>query len=84
MLLWATVAIVQESTSEQYQKEIDAQVWVPFAKAIAENDAKTFNSLHTDDVMGISSRGLLTGQQYKDRNTQMYNAGKKEGTQSNY
>ena len=47
-------------------REIDEQVWKPFVKSWEAFDAKTFNNLHTNDVLRVNKRGIKIGNQYKD------------------
>lgn len=59
----------QEKDNSATIQEIDTQVWEAFKKAYAEQDGKLFNSIHSDNVIRITSRGILRGSEYKERNT---------------
>ena len=50
----------------EIEKEVNEQVWKPFMTAYATNDSKTFNSLHTDDVLRVSPWGIKVGNAYKE------------------
>ncbi|WP_420576089.1 YybH family protein [Ekhidna sp.] len=54
--------------SQNTQKEIDEQVWIPFTKAWEANDGKAYNAVHTDDVWRINPGRLLVGDEYRNRN----------------
>ncbi|MDC8002448.1 nuclear transport factor 2 family protein [Aureisphaera galaxeae] len=60
----------QNITNADLAKEVDQQVWEPFKQSYKSGDAVTFNSIHTDDVIRITGRGIQKGQEYKDSNTQ--------------
>ncbi|GAB5398441.1 MAG: hypothetical protein Aureis2KO_00260 [Aureisphaera sp.] len=60
----------QNITNPDLAKEVDEQIWQPFKNSYSNGDAVTFNSIHTDDVMRITPRGIQKGQDYKDSNTQ--------------
>ncbi len=62
------MAFSQSPPKEDYSEEIDAQVWTPFIEAYATNNAKLFNSIHTNDVLRAGPWGFLQGEEYRERN----------------
>lgn len=57
---------------EAVEKEVNQTLWKPFVESWSSFDAKTFNNLHTDDVLRASRGGLTIGKAYKDRTTQSF------------
>ncbi len=77
ILLYASTSLLL--TAQEYvhdtkiEQEINEQVWKPFKKAFESNDWKTFNDLHTDDVLRVSSwSGIKVGDEYKERVKRSY------------
>ncbi len=68
VLSLALLFTVHLSAQEAIEKQVNKQVWKPFVKSMAESDFKTYNDLHTDDVLRISERGIKIGKEYKDSN----------------
>lgn len=58
----------QEATSKEIANQINEQVWIPFTESYSARDAIRFNSLHTDDVLRSTKKGILKGDEYKNRN----------------
>lgn len=56
----------QEKNTKAYN-EILQQIWKPFKKSFDTKDAKTFNSLHTDNILRINAWGIRLGNNYKKR-----------------
>ena len=54
------------------EEQVNQDVWQPFKKSYEERDWKTFNSLHTDDVLRAHDRGIQIGQEYKSAMRQYY------------
>ncbi len=54
------------------EAKINEQVWKPFMQAFKNRNAEKFNSLHTDDVLRISSRGIRSGPEYKQSVVKSY------------
>ena len=55
--------------SPETEKEVNLSVWKPFKESYESRDWQTFNDLHTDDVMRISTwSGIRTGEEYKEAN----------------
>ena len=50
---------------QDIENEINAQVWKPFKTSFEARDWKTFNSLHTDDVLRVNKHGIRIGAEYK-------------------
>ncbi len=50
------------------QQEIDKHVWTRFTTAWETNDAAAFNAVHTEDIVRIGGRGLMIGEEYRERN----------------
>ena len=46
--------------------EVLNQVWKPFKKSFDAKDSKTFNDVHTDDILRINTWGIKQGAIYKD------------------
>ncbi|NVK52733.1 MAG: nuclear transport factor 2 family protein [Flavobacteriaceae bacterium] len=55
----------QNKDNRKYD-EILEQVWKPFKKSFDNKDYKTFNKLHTDDILRINSWGIKKGEVYKN------------------
>ncbi|NND64219.1 MAG: nuclear transport factor 2 family protein [Flavobacteriaceae bacterium] len=64
------IVVSQNITNAEIASEVDKQIWEPFKTSYIEGDASTFNSLHTEDIIRITKRGIKKGQIYKDENTQ--------------
>lgn len=65
--------------SQNIQSEINQQVWETFIKAYSTNDADLFNSIHSDDVLRVNSRGIRTGEEYKTSMSNYLNGMKEKG-----
>ena len=73
MLLLATVAAHgQNATDATTAAAINQQVWLPFIEAYRTANAQLYNSLHTNDVLRVTARGIKEGQTYKAGNTQRF------------
>ena len=68
---FANFSFAQEKDSKIYN-EILHQVWKPFKKSFDTKDAKTFNSLHTEDILRINAWGIKQGDIYKKGITKSY------------
>jgi ketosteroid isomerase-like protein len=55
----------QKKDNKTYN-EIIEQVWKPFKESFDNKDYKTFNSLHTDDILRINRWGIKKGDVYKN------------------
>ena len=51
---------------QDIENEINEQVWQPFKKSFEARDWKTFNSLHTNDVLRVNKYGIRIGAEYKN------------------
>lgn len=51
---------------QDIENEINAQVWKPFKTSFEARDWKTFNSLHTNDVLRVNKHGIRIGAEYKN------------------
>ncbi len=69
LLLLPSLLFGQNITNEELANEVDRQIWEPFKESYKNGDAVTFNSIHTDDVLRISKRGIRKGDAYKASNT---------------
>ena len=80
-ILCALSLIIAQEDAEQmkWQKEIDQQVWKPFIESYEAYDHKTFNALHTDDILRVSAWAIRVGSEYKDRVTSGYQRNKDRG-----
>lgn len=47
-------------------EEINEQLWKPFKKSLENRDWKTFNDLHTDNVIRVNKYGIRIGKDYKN------------------
>jgi len=65
--------------SQSIQSEINEQVWKTFIKAYSTNDAELFNSIHSDDVLRVSSRGIRKGDEYKKSMSDYLNGMQEKG-----
>ena len=45
---------------------VNESIWKPFKNSYESRDWKTFNALHTADVLRVHDRGIQKGQEYKD------------------
>ena len=61
----------QKKDSEVYT-EILNQIWKPFKKSFDKKDSRTFNNLHTNDIIRINAWGIKQGKTYKDTITNSY------------
>lgn len=68
-LFTATTLFSQEYVpSPETEALINEQIWKPFKQSYESRDWKTFNDLHTDDVLRISRwSGIREGNEYKER-----------------
>lgn len=72
-ILMTTSAFAQDKKQQQkIEKEVNEQVWKPFKKSLEQRDAKTYNDLHTDDILRVNKWGIRMGKDFKDRNTANY------------
>ena len=69
-----TIPVLSQKTKDQkkIEKEVNTQLWKPFKHSLENRDAKTYNDLHTDDVLRVNKWGIRTGKAFKDRNTASY------------
>lgn len=71
-LLGAFFSVIVQAQSNSgennYQKEIDEQVWKLFKKTFSSMDVEGFNSIHTDDVLRIGGGRIYLGEEYHKRN----------------
>ena len=65
--------------SQNIQAEINSQVWEVFKSAYSTNDAELFNSVHSDDVIRVSSGGIKVGDVYKSSMSNFLNGMKERG-----
>lgn len=69
LLLFIGLISLSNNAQEKDKKiynEILEQVWKPFKKSFDNKDYKTFNNLHTDDILRINSWGIKKGNVYKN------------------
>ena len=71
-LFLSVIGLMAYSQDSEIQKDIDQQVWEVFKKSYAARDAALFNSIHTDDVLRISSREIRIGDEYKNQIAENY------------
>lgn len=62
----------QNITNSDIAKQVDEQLWQPFSESYAQGDFETFNSLHTENVKRIGSRGILVGEAYRASNERAF------------
>ncbi len=68
MLFFANLAKGQYVPEPKIEAEVNQQIWKPFKQSYEAKDWRTFNELHSDDVLRISKwSGIKIGQEYKDR-----------------
>ena len=65
LLLFTAGIEAQHKTDPAISAEIDEQVWNPFRTAYNSYDGATYNNLHTDDVLRVTSWGIKLGEVYK-------------------
>ena len=70
--LFHTISYGQEK-NQKIHFEIINQIWKPFKKSFDTKNAKTFNSLHTNDILRINSWGIKHGEVYKKGIIKSYN-----------
>ncbi len=56
----------EERNDDLIELEINETIWKPFKESYEARDWKTFNSLHTDDILRAHDRGIQLGKEYKD------------------
>jgi len=78
-LLFAFQSVAQNDELKIHE-EINLKIWKPFCESYASLDAKTFNALHTDDVIRATPWGIRVGKEYKNRNIERFQADKEKGT----
>ncbi len=76
LFVWPTILSSQDLAP---QKQIDEDVWIPFAQSYSDFDAEIFNSLHSEDITRINSKGILSPEVYKKKNTDWFTRAKAEG-----
>lgn len=76
MLLICFQINAQEKDSKIYN-DILEQVWKPFKKSFDNKEAKTFNGLHTENVLRINAWGIKKGDVYKSGITSSYSKSSK-------
>lgn len=80
-LLLAGVAVAQEGPDPAVLAAIDDDVWRRFEASFAANDADTYLSLHTDDVVrvGIERGSVRAGTTFHDRTRARMSRAREEG-----
>lgn len=63
VFFWSVISLAQNA-----QQEINKHVWTRFTTAWETNDAAAFNAVHSEDIVRIGSRGLMIGEEYRERN----------------
>ncbi|MDT7831810.1 nuclear transport factor 2 family protein [Flavobacteriaceae bacterium S356] len=73
LVLVALPAVSQnKKEQEKIAQEVNTQLWKPFKHSLENRDAKTYNDLHTDDILRVNKWGIRIGKAFKDRNTANY------------
>ena len=69
LILASGAALGQSETpSNEFQLDIKQNVWLTFKASFEQGDWKTFNALHTDDVLRVNKWSMRVGDQYKASN----------------
>ena len=72
-LLWFWTSISDPVLAQDaVESQINQQVWKVFKSSYEQGDWKTFNSLHTDEVLRISRSGIRVGKEYRSSNKQSF------------
>lgn len=66
LLLFSVPTLAQETG--EAQREIDAQIWLPFIQTYNAFDGEAFNALHTKDVLRAGPWGIRLGEEYYEAN----------------
>ena len=66
------VAQGYSQTNNTPANEINKEVWKPFKHSFNTRDWKTYNALHTQDVVRINSYGIRVGEAYKNAIKEAY------------
>ena len=75
LALFNFVVIISCSAQDKiqnFESEINAQVWKPFIEAYAENDVEKYNGIHSDDILRVTKWGIREGESYKNRNIENF------------
>jgi len=67
------VCLTAYSQTNDINREIDEQVWKPFKTTYAAYDMESYNELHTDDVLRITSSGIRRCESWKKGNIEWKN-----------
>lgn len=87
MLLMITMGQAQKlskTEKEAILSQVNSQVWLPFMKALEDNDAKTYNGLHSEFVLRLSNDlggKVWSGDDYKAYNESNFSRLKEKGIQ---
>lgn len=73
LIILIHVCLTGYSQTSDIDREIDEQVWKPFKTTYAAYDMESYNELHTDDVLRITSSGIRRGESWKKRNIERKN-----------
>ncbi|WP_222983080.1 YybH family protein [Flagellimonas meishanensis] len=65
--IFCHIQLFAQNLRYDHSKEIDVQVWEPFKIAFDNNDANTFISLHSDDILRITKWEIRKGADFKER-----------------
>lgn len=68
LLLISKISLAQETI----EKEVNQNLWKPWVEAWVNLDAKSFNALHTADVLRVSGNRLRKGESYHEMNRQNF------------
>lgn len=73
LIILIHVCLTGYSQPSDIDREIDEQVWKPFKTTYAAYDMGSYNELHTDDVLRITSSGIRRGESWKKGNIEWQN-----------
>jgi len=62
LLFICCMTFAQQKKSYNHSEEIDNQLWKTFVKAYNEKDAEAYLSLHTKDILRITTSGVREGE----------------------
>lgn len=75
---WGTSIFAQPESNPETENEINQQIWKAFKQSWERRDSQTFNALHTEDIMRVSSSGIRVGDEYKNSNQKSFSKPRKD------
>ncbi|MEE3999926.1 nuclear transport factor 2 family protein [Tenacibaculum sp. FZY0031] len=66
LIFLVSVTLSFSQHKQEIEKEVNEQIWKPFKKSFETRDWKSFNRLHSDEVLRVNKYGIRTGAEYKN------------------